>query len=93
MCKDYAQAIKVYKSAMVILLKIYPDSLLLADRHCYLAELLCMGAKYQEAVKELEAAIARYEYYGRLEGDKFVGSSLVARDSEIGENVRSGLKD
>lgn len=44
-------------------------------------------------MKELEAAIGRYEYYGRLEGDKFVGSSWVARESEIGENFRSGLKD
>lgn len=34
---DYQQAIKYYKSGMVIYVKIYANEELMADRHCFLS--------------------------------------------------------
>lgn len=44
----------------MIYVKLYPDSVFIADRHCYLAELLCALGKYSEAVRELEEGIIKF---------------------------------
>lgn len=67
---EYAQAIKYYKSAMMIYMKLYPDSVFIADRHCYLADLLSAMGKYSEAVRELEYGIVKFEKFCIINGSK-----------------------
>lgn len=45
---------------MLILIKVYPNSVLIADKHAYLGEILSMAGKYTEAVKEIEEAIMKF---------------------------------
>lgn len=52
---------------MLVLLKIWPNSILVADKHVFLGEILSMSGKYNEAVEEIEQGIARYEHGFRNE--------------------------
>jgi hypothetical protein len=47
--KDYKQAIRLYKSSMLILIQIYPNKILIADKHVFLSGVLSSIGKYFEA--------------------------------------------
>jgi hypothetical protein len=59
--KDFKEAIRLYKSYMLILLTEYPNSMLIIDKYAFLGEMLASTGKYVEAAEEIELGIIRLE--------------------------------